>query len=179
MEENWRPQWIKTVNFPFQLLNDVRNSSVHPGRWEPQQAAHGCLCPNRLLSCWTSTPHQQDFLGHILLGIHWIIPAIAWNKQKKKKVKSSWNISIYGSLNPQSFPKKRSERRNVAFVCRLTGTHASLSNSLTELRAEQAPGNADCYGGEKSKELQFQSPLHFRSVPLVCDTCLQVKTKEK
>lgn len=98
---------------------------------------------------------------------------------EKKKVKSSWNISIYGSLNPQSFPKKRSERRNVAFVCRLTGTHASLSNSLTELRAEQAPGNADCYGGEKSKELQFQSPLHFRSVPLVCDTCLQVKTKEK
>lgn len=78
----------------------------------------------------------------------------------------------YGHLRfiePTQLPK-RSERRNMAFVCRLTRTHArltaSLSNSLTELRAEQAPGNADCYGGEKSKELQFQSPLqrHFRSL---------------
>lgn len=76
----------------------------------------------------------------------------------------------------------------MAFVCRLTRTHArltaSLSNSPTELRADQAPANADCYGGEKSKELQFQSPLqrHFRSFKLVwVDGALTLvsKTKER
>lgn len=58
----------------------------------------------------------------------------------------------------------------MAFVCRLTKTHARfialLSNFLNNLRAEQAPENADYYGVEKSKELHFMFPLqrHFKSL---------------
>lgn len=78
----------------------------------------------------------------------------------------------------------------MAFVCRLTKTHACfialLSNFLNHFRAEQALGNADYYGVEKSKELHLLLPLqrHFKSLFsnselywLYGAASLQVKTK--
>jgi len=51
----------------------------------------------------------------------------------------------------------------MAFVCGLT---QRMQNALSNLRAEQGLENADYYGVEKSKELDFLFALqrHFRSL---------------
>lgn len=64
----------------------------------------------------------------------------------------------------------------MAFVCRLTKTHARfialLSNFLNHFRAEQALGSADYYGVEKSKELHLVLPLQRRFKSLDCTGCM-------
>lgn len=112
--------------------------------------------------------HQHAFL----LSDPSVINTLLYSSLSRAAKKRPHTLFRHGHQRYVRFIRysKRRERRNMAFVCRLTKTHArftaSLSNFLNHLRAEQALENADYYGVEKSKELHVMFPLqrHFKSL---------------
>lgn len=167
------------VNLPFQLVNDVRNSSLHPGESPKRLQGDAFALPSSQQDA--QLLDQQHFLGHILLQIHVFIPATTWSK---KRVISSCNMVIYGSLNLQSFPK--GGKGGTWLLCADWQEHMHVSQHHIKLpdRAQSRASSWKCrllWRREKQRttaSVSFAKVFQISQIGLVgqgSDTCLQNK----